>query len=165
MWEAIEASREHLKPSMPWAHGSSTIADAELVARRADARWRLREDLTVGVWDKATGRYLGGSGLHRIEWTTRRFEIGYWIRVEETGKGLMTEAVRLLCGMAFGPLNARRVIIRCAVDNHKSAAIPIRVGFVEEGVLKNDATYPDGRPQDIRLFAMTPDLWAKLTSA
>ncbi|WP_084178970.1 GNAT family N-acetyltransferase [Fimbriimonas ginsengisoli] len=163
--EAVSLSREHLKPWMPWADAHTTVDESEALVRRFDARWRLREDLGVGIWDIETGRYLGGSGLHRIDWDVRRFEIGYWIRADAAGKGYVTEAAGLLCQLAFGPLEANRVLIRCATENRRSAAIPIRLGFLYEGTHRNEGRRTDGLLFDMEVYGMTADRWRQLATA
>ena len=62
--------------------------------------------------DGSEGELVGGTGLHRIDWSLRRFEIGYWRRTGCGGRGLVTEAVRALARLAFDHLDARRVEIR-----------------------------------------------------
>lgn len=162
LWEAIEESREHLRPWMPWVGEHKSPDDSEAYARRAQARWMLRDDLPVGFWERVTGRYLGGSGLHRIDWDVPSFEIGYWIRASAEGKGFVTEAVRLLCGLAFETLGANRVFIRCDSRNGRSAAVPRRLGFVHEATLRNDARSLSGDLRDTFSFSMTPEDYATL---
>lgn len=161
VFEAIDESREHLAPWMPWVKEHKTPDDSEAFARRANARWLLREDLGVGLWERDAGRYLGGSGLHRIQWDVPSFEIGYWIRASAEGKGYMTEAVRLLCRLAFETLDANRVFIRCDSRNTRSAAIPRRLGFQHECTARNDARSLSGELRDTFTFAMTPEDYAR----
>lgn len=161
LWEAVDESREHLRPWMPWVDKHQTVSDSEEVARRLHAQWILREDLTVGLWERDGTRLLGGSGLHRIHWDVPSFEIGYWIRPTAEGQGYVTEAVRLLCGLAFDTLGAQRVFIRCAAENDRSAAVARRLGFRQEGHLRNEGRRPDGRLYDMLVFALTPEDWAR----
>jgi len=165
LFEAVNASLDHLKEWMPWSSKHTDPSASELVVRRAMANWQLREDLTLSFWERETGRFLGGTGLHRIDWAVRRFEIGYWIRADAEGKGLVTETVRLVAGLAFGPLKANRVIIRCATTNHRSSAIPRRLGFRHEGVLFNDGIRDDGSLYDIDLFSMVPEQWLAMAES
>lgn len=165
MFQAIDSSRAFLRPWLPWVDAYVSEEDGEASARRCDARWRLREDLTAGIWDRFSGRYLGGCGLHRIDWDARRFEIGYWIRQDAEGKGYITEAARLLCEMAFGLLAANRVHIRCASLNVRSAAVPRRLGFVHEGTLENEGVNIDGQLYDMLVFGMTADRWHALSNS
>ena len=159
MFEAVDESREHIVPWLPWGDGHQSIEDSERHVRTFRARWELREDLPVGIFDRATGRFLGGSGLHRINWTVPSFEIGYWIRKSAEGNGYVTDAVRLLCKMAFEHLGAARVFIRCAAANERSAAVARRAGFLYEGRLRNDIRDSQGQLHDSLIFSMVPEEW------
>jgi RimJ/RimL family protein N-acetyltransferase len=165
LWEAVEESREHLLPWLPWGDTHRSPADSEAFARKNHARWITREDLPVAIWERATGTFLGGSGLHRIEWDVPSFEIGYWLRRSAVGHGYMTDAVRLLCQLAFETLNANRVFIRVAVGNHRSAAIPPRLGFVCEGTFRNSKRNTRGELCDMLVFAMTPEDYDRMREA
>jgi ribosomal-protein-serine acetyltransferase len=156
IWEATDESREHLKPWMPWIEGTKTPADSEQYARRSAASWITRDDLPLTIWERATDRYLGGTGFHRIHWEVPSFEIGYWIRKSAEGQGYITETVRLLCRFAFEPLEANRVEIRCDSRNERSAAVPRRLGFHHEATLRNDSRSISGELRDTFVFAMLP---------
>src|ERR1700692_1788981 len=143
--EAVAESRDHIRPWLPFADAHQTVEESRDWIIHTLAQWLLREDLTMGMWEVATNRYLGGTGLHPHNWDTGYFEVGYWIRASAEGHGYITEAVRLLASYAFDTLKANRLEIRCDELNVRSAAIPQRLGFVREGCLRNDATAPDGR--------------------
>ena len=160
VFEAVEESRAEISPWLPWVEKTLTVSDSEETARRFAARWLLREDLMVGIWDKSTGRYLGGSGLHRIKWAVPSFEIGYWLRTSAWGQGYVTEAVQVLCRFAFETLGANRVEILCDAKNTRSAAAPIRLGFVQEALLRNDVRDGAGELRDTLIFALTPGDYA-----
>ena len=160
IFEAVDESREQIGPWLPWVEKTRSVEDQEQAARRGAARWLLREDLMVGLWDRETGRYLGGSGLHRMDWTVPSFEIGYWLRVSAWGQGYITEAVQVLCRFAFETLDANRVEIRCDAKNTRSSAVPKRLGFVQEALLRNDVRDGAGNLRDTRVYALTPDDYA-----
>ena len=161
IFDAIYESRDHLYSWLPFATPDYNLQEAQAFARRAQARWILREDMPVGIWRREDGRYLGGTGLHRIDWTVPHFELGYWLRRSEEGKGYMTEAVTLLCRMCFETLSANRVEIRCDAQNARSAAVPRRLGFVHEATLRNDTRDHTGKLRDTFIFGMTPDDYAR----
>lgn len=125
------------------------------------AQWLTREALMVGIWDRATGRYLGGSGLHRIDWAVPAFEIGYWLRTSAWGQGYVSETVRVLCRFAFETLHANRVEIRCDGGNERSLAVPRRLGFAQEATLRNETRDSSDNLRDTVIFAMTPADYAQ----
>lgn len=157
MQEAIDESRAEIEVWMDWPPMMRTQDDAVDYCIRMAAEWLRRDSLNVGVFETATGRYLGGTGFHTISWRIRTFEIGYWLRTSAAGQGYMTEAVRLLIGLAFDRLDARRVSILCDTRNTKSRAIPERLGFVLEGTHRKDSLTPSGEPRDTLVFALTDD--------
>jgi RimJ/RimL family protein N-acetyltransferase len=122
----------------------------------------MREELTVGIFDRANGRLLGGSGLTRIDWNIRRFEIGYWLRESEVGQGYVTEAVQVLTRFAFEQLQANRVQIRMNPRNARSRAVPERLGFIYEGCLRNEFPDAQGNASDTDVFALLPDDYQRL---
>lgn len=161
---AICESIKELRPWMPWAQTEPTIEESEAVCRRAQARFLLREDLTLHLWLKdgtpfglSQGTFVGGSGLHRMNWNVPKFEIGYWLRTSFYGRGLMTEAVIGIKDFAFRELSARRVEIRCDARNEKSSAVARRAGFELEGCLRHDARDHNGALRDTFIFSLVRD--------
>lgn len=162
VWEAVEESRERLAPWLPWVGTLRSLDDERAVIARMRARWTLREDLAVGIFDRANGRFLGGSGLHRIDWDLRIFEIGYWIRATAEGQGYITETVQLLARLAFDRLEASRVEIYVDPRNVRSVRVPERLGFVLEGTLRRFKADVHGRPADRQVFALIREDYARL---
>ncbi|MCM2533141.1 GNAT family N-acetyltransferase [Neobacillus pocheonensis] len=148
VYEAIHASLKELKPWMPWAHKEQSEEEIEANIREAHAKFLTREDLRLHIFNKDTGEFIASSGLHRINWNIPKFEIGYWIDTRYSGKGYMTEAVTGITDFAFTDLKARRLEIRCDYKNSKSRAIPEKLGYSLEGILKNEGISADGK--DIR---------------
>ena len=91
--------------------------------------------------------------MHRIDWTLRKFEIGYWRRTGCEGRGFVTEAVRAMARLAFDTLNARRVEIRMDDNNVSSWRVAERAGFTLEALLRFDSATPSGEPRSTRIYA------------
>jgi RimJ/RimL family protein N-acetyltransferase len=155
--EAVVQTLAELKPWMPWAQTAPSLEESELHCRRAAARFASREDLQWLIFERlpsgAEGRLLGGTGLHRMDWSVPRFEIGYWRRSGEGGRGLITEAVRALSRSAFDTLRAQRVEVRMSSDNLRSRAVAERCAFTFEGVLRRDSRDVNGEPRDTAVYA------------
>jgi len=161
---ANDESREHLRQWEPEQSAAfHTLDETRDWILRASADWLLRKRFSMGMWHIETQRYLGGLGLHPRQpdgWSIPAFSIGYWVRVSEQGHGYVTEAVRLLTAYAFDALHAQRVEITCDARNVRSMGVAERVGFVQEGRLRNVWRYADGRLADEVVYALTPtDTW------
>ncbi len=153
LFEAVGESREHLRPWLPFADAHQSVEESRDWIIHQMAKWLLRENLSMILCDKESNRFLGGIGLHPHNWEIGIFEIGYWLRASAAGHGYMTEAAKLLTDYAFTHLAANRVQIRCDERNIRSAAIPRRLGFVQEARLRNDHPAPDGSLRTTLLFA------------
>jgi RimJ/RimL family protein N-acetyltransferase len=156
VYDAIMASINELKHWMPFAQKEQSEQDVELNIRSSYISFLKREDLRLLVFLKETGEFVASSGLHRINWSIPKFEIGYWIDSRFSGKGYMTEAVKGISDFAFQELNAQRLEIRCDASNYKSRAIPERLGFSLEGILKNhDLSADTNELRDTCIYAKT----------
>ncbi len=150
--EAIVESQEALKKWLPFAVNLPSVEESEENVRRAHAKFLLREDLRLHMFLKSSGRFVGSTGLHRMNWAVGRFEIGYWIRTSESGQGLMTEAVHGIVQWASDHLSARRIEIRCDARNLRSGQVAERAGFYLEAVLRQSVPDVEGLPADNSVY-------------
>jgi len=151
---AIEESFEQLHRWMPWAQTLQPLETTELVMRRGAAEFLARTNLPIVIFRKEDGAFVGGSGLHRIDWSVPKFEIGYWCRTSFQKRGYVTESTRGLARMAFDVLGAKRVEIHCDPKNVGSRRVAEKAGFLLEGIKRNDARSPDGSLRDTCVFAL-----------
>jgi RimJ/RimL family protein N-acetyltransferase len=94
------------------------------------------EALLYAIDDAASGQLLGAVDLLLNPRDPGIGEIAYMLGAHARGRGVMTAAVRLLCAHVFDNLGVRRVELLHHPDNHASAAVAVRAGFVREGVLR-----------------------------
>jgi RimJ/RimL family protein N-acetyltransferase len=120
---AILESIEHLRPWMPW------IA-AEPLTLEERVEWLRGVHDAEGIFVGDT--CVGGTGLHdRIGPTGR--EIGYWVRVGWTGRGIATEAARQLTARAFTIRGIDHVEIHHDKANVASGRVPAKLGYTQIG--------------------------------
>jgi ribosomal-protein-serine acetyltransferase len=153
----IRANFDHLAPWMPWARPDYSREDALDFIRRAAAQ--LADDNGLQTVIVERGRIVGTAGFHGVSWERRATSIGYWLAADRQGRGIMTETVRVLVDHAFGPWQLNRVEIRAAVENERSRAIPKRLGFSEEGTLRQ-VEFVRGRFLDHVVYSMLAADWA-----
>lgn len=151
--EAVIESIEELRLWLPFAQSIPTLDESEIVIREARLRYLDRSDLRLLIFHRETGKLIGSSGLHRIDWAARKFEIGYWLHSAYTNQGYMTEAVHAITHFAIQELEANRIEIRCDRNNERSAAVARRAGFTLEGILRNETTDRNGQLRDTMVFA------------
>ena len=154
---SITRSLEHLRAWLPWAWSEPITVDAKIKQIRGfRARFDLDEDYVYGIFDRATGEVVGGTGLHTRQ-GPGTLEIGYWIDRGHEGRGLVTESVAAQVKTSFELHGVRRVEIRCDPRNARSLAIPARLGFTHEGTLRQHLETRDGAPRDSMVWAITKD--------
>lgn len=137
--QAIEASRAHLRPWMPWADQSR--ADTLTFLERAADDWATGRSFGYVIVDADDGSVLGGTGLHDRSGPDA-LEIGYWRRADAGGRGLVTAAGRALTDAALALPMIKQVEIHCDEANTASAAIPRRLGYELDRIETKPITAP-----------------------
>lgn len=166
LFAVIRASAAHIARWLPWPQEHRTADDTLAFIRRTHARWIAREGLDgLGIFRRADGAILGGTGMHVHNWHIPAFEIGYWLAAGAEGHGYITESVRLLTTFAFERLGAQRLVIRCDAENRRSAAVATRNGFVCEGRLRRDSFATDGTLRDTLIYAMISEDFERARSS
>jgi RimJ/RimL family protein N-acetyltransferase len=152
--ETLDDLRE-FPASLLWALEPQPVERAEEFCRRGAANWIVRADFPMLLFRRDTDEHVGNCGLHRFNWTTRVFEIGWWCRKRCQGQGLLTEAAAALTAFAFQHLGARRVWCCCDAENERSWRVAERLGFRYEGTHRSERCDPNGTRRDMRVYATT----------
>ncbi|WP_035299487.1 GNAT family N-acetyltransferase [Brevibacillus thermoruber] len=163
MFWLTDVNRPYLRQWLPWLDMVREVKDtARFIALTIDQHHR-RQGTHYGIW--YNGRLAGTLGVHSIDWANRKTSIGYWLGAQFQGKGLMTQAVAAyLDHLVFGEWDLERVAIQAATGNHKSRAIPERLGFRLEGVLRSNEFLYD-HYVDHAVYGMLAAEWRSRTSA
>jgi ribosomal-protein-serine acetyltransferase len=126
---AVADSVEHLRPWMPWAADEPITVAARLeLFATWDRQWDAAESAVYGMF--VGNEVIGGTGLHRRrEGRPDVIEIGYWVHVDHTRRGIATEAAAALTDAAFGLAGTTAVEILHLPDNIASRGVPARLGY------------------------------------
>lgn len=125
--EAVASSLEHLRPFMPWTSQEPLGPGprAEMIRERL-AEWAQGGDAFYGIWEQ--GRAVGAIGAHHRV-SPDGLEIGYWIRPDVEGRGVVSAAVRALTAALLELPGITHVEIRMDEANLRSVAVPQRCGY------------------------------------
>jgi ribosomal-protein-serine acetyltransferase len=134
LYQLTDTNRAYLRQWLPWVDETNSVDDTRRFIRIATQQFASNQGYECGLWWH--GELVGTIGNHRIDWRNGATSIGYWIGEGYQGHGLMTRACRALVAHAFDTLRLQRVEIRVATGNRRSRAIPERLGFREEGILR-----------------------------
>ena len=136
IFASIDTQRRHLGRWLPFVAG--------MLADTANPVFTLRSG----------NAFAGLIGFKSADAARRSVEIGYWLREEQQGKGIMAAAVRTLCDLAFGEMGMRRVEIRCGTGNLPSNRIPQRLGFLRSHVEAQGEQLSDGEWIDLNVYVL-----------
>ena len=155
--EALSAGVEHLKPWLPFADFEpKPLAAREEMLTAWYQKFLDGQDFFYGIFNPQETRCLGSSGMHTRLGPSMR-EIGYWLRADTVGKGLVTEAAAAYTRTAFEIDQAEKVEIHVAVGNDRSAAVAYRLGYTLEGILRRRVDLCGGQKGDARIYGMLAD--------
>ena len=102
------------------------------------------DDRAVG----SIGAFHQGN-IHR--WTA---ELGYYLAEEYWGNGIMTDAIRQLCGLIFETTDIHRIYAEPFSYNAGSRRALEKAGFICEGTMKSNAV-KNGKVVDMTLYSLT----------
>lgn len=148
---------DYLAEWLPWVPHMQAVTDFENYIERSLQRFadKLEAPFTLMV----NGEVAGRIGINYID-QNKMAAIGYWIGAPFQGKGVITKACKALVDYGFKYLGLNRLELKCGVENHKSKAIPERLGFTQEGILRQ-AELINGRYIDLYLYSLLKKEWLK----
>jgi len=130
-----DMNRDHLRLWLPWVDDIRSENDTQAFIQTT--RRQLLKNNGFQTVIRYRGNLVGAVGHHGINWNNRSTSLGYWLAADAQGRGIMTESCRAYLKHAFNDLAIHRVEIRCAVENMRSRAIPERLGFKSEGLVRD----------------------------
>lgn len=80
-------------------------------------------------------------------------ELGYWLRKEFQGKGIMTRSLQAIIQQAYDKKRINRLVIKCATENFSSQRIPEKLGFTYEGTERDGEKSADGYFVDLKVYS------------
>lgn len=152
--EAIDGSLDHLVPWLPWARDEPQSIDTKLeLLRQFRGRFDLGKDFTYGIFAPDEAEVIGACASHPRVGPEAR-ELGYWIARKHTGCGLATEAAAALVRVGFELEKLERIEIHSDPENVRSLAIAKKLGFQEDGTLRQRLRRSDGTLGPRCIFSM-----------
>ena len=152
----IDSNRQYLREWLPWVDHMRTAADFKNYIQRTQQQ--AKDETDYGFVVKFNGKIAGRIGLHYIDRQNKTGALGYWLGESFAGNGIITKACAVLINFAFDKLQLNRVEIKCATGNTKSKAIAERLGFKQEGILKQ-AEFVNTHFIDLYLYSMLKTDW------
>lgn len=156
LFAAIDNNREHLAEFLPWVGAMQTLENAKAYLYRCEQLYQQKADVSFVIFVNET--LVGRIGLHHLDNPNKTGAIGYWLSKDAEGQGIITNASKALINYGFKELELERIEIKAAIENLKSQAIPTKLGFKKEGILRH-AELVNNRFVDLVLSSMLANEW------
>jgi ribosomal-protein-serine acetyltransferase len=152
----VDSNRRYLRQWLPWIDGIQSPGQFFSVIQMWQKNYQEGSSRHFGI--RYRGTLAGSVSLHGIDWNNSQASIGYYLSEKLQGRGITIRTVKAVINHAFHDLGLNRIEIRCGKNNHKSKAIPKKLGFYEEGVIR-DGEFLNGTFHDLIVYGLLLREW------
>ena len=146
-----------------WNLKVTVVPNADSIDRYIDAALRLQADRTAQPYTIAlahSNKVIGSTRFWNMDVANRSLEIGHtWISQSWQRTFVNTECKYLLLRFAFEELKCIRVQFTTDELNVRSRAAVLRLGAVEEGIIRHERIMRDGRKRNSMRYSIIDDEW------
>jgi len=158
LFAIADRNRERLRRWLPWVDPTRSAEEVRLFILRVQEQYHSNLGPQAGIW--VNGSLCGTLGCHPIDWPNRNCSLGYWIDAAQEGKGVITRCCAAMLDYIFDELGLHRAEIRCGTGNARSCAVPERLGFAREGVVRQ-AEWVNDRWVDLVVWGLLEEEWRR----
>jgi len=144
----------------PW----QAMADAEAWFARISKLQASGSALEFVITARETGSVIGRCGLFDFEEVNAHAALGYILGRAHWGQGYMREALTVLIHSVFSEMGLRRLEANVEAQNTASAALLQRLGFTQEGVLR-ERWISKGETMDAEVYGLLRHEWSHFSGA
>lgn len=130
----MDVNREHLRRWHPWVDDTHSAEDVEKMISAWQQQHADQRGFCASIW--FDGQLCGMIRHLNVDWPNRWTALSYWLDADHQGQGIMTICCRALIAHGFKAWKLNRITIECATGNTRSRAIPERLGFKLEGIVR-----------------------------
>jgi len=140
--------QDNLRDGLPYPYTEQDGTDYISAMLSADENETFAFAITVNE------KVVGSIGIFRQGNIHRQTaELGYYIAEEYWGKGIMTEAVKQICGYVFDKSDIIRIYAEPFAYNAASCRVLEKAGFQYEGTLRSNAV-KNGEVIDMKMYSL-----------
>jgi ribosomal-protein-serine acetyltransferase len=158
LFKIVDKNRVFLRKWLPWVDRKKTVEEFQSSIEKWGNKYIANTAINAGIFFK--GELVGMVAFPEIDWKGKKTSYGYWLSPDFEGKGIVVRCVKELTNYAFKTLNLNRVEISCAEDNLRSRALPEKLGFIKEGILR-DNYYLNGYLHNLIVYSLLKSDWEK----
>ena len=152
MFDILNSDRPNFEQWLGWVNGVKSAEDFYDIMKLSEAEGARM------YFIMKDGDILGSVGFNKSYDLAKQLHVGYLLRKDATGQGLVHRAMKLLERVAFE--NGWEIIrIGCDILNEPSKRVAEKLGYVFEGTLRHEEPYPDGRRYDNSFYSKLKSEW------
>ncbi|WP_207515456.1 GNAT family N-acetyltransferase [Longitalea luteola] len=159
--QLVKDNRQYLREWLPWVDHLRTVEDFRKYINSSKQRYAGNVEMGFVILQKHV--MIGRIGLYNIDHNNKNASIGYWLAQDFTGKGIITRCCKVIIDEGFARLKLNRIEIRAATANVKSQAIPERLGFKREGIIRQ-GEFVNNQFVDLYVYSMLKEEWERLSN-
>jgi RimJ/RimL family protein N-acetyltransferase len=156
MHAAIVESSPALSTTMLWWHEGFSLNETRDWAETCQSLWDQGQHYEFAILSGPAEGYLGSCAMSGLNKQQSKANLSYWVRTSQTGKGIASQASRLVAQWAFRSLGVQRIEIVVVSTNLPSRGVALKAGATQEGILRNGLWW-NGRPYDAVVFSFIPE--------
>ncbi len=157
LFQLVNKNRNYLRKWLPWVDQITSPYQYQTIIPIWHQLFTEQTELNAGIF--FNGKLVGMVTLQQIDWASRKASIGYFLAEDAQGHGIMTKCVVATLNYAFYYLKLNRIEIQCGVKNGKSQAIPEKLSFKKEGIIR-DGEFLYDHFHDLYSYSMLAREWA-----
>lgn len=156
LFDVVNNNREHLSEFLPWVDNMQTVENFRQYLKNCERLYLEKKEVSFIIL--LNENPVGRIGLHHLNLQNKIGSIGYWLDKKVEGKGIITRSCIKLIDFGFQNLNLNRIEIKASVKNFKSQAIPNRLNFKKEGILRQ-AELVNNEFIDLFIYSLLKNEW------
>lgn len=157
LYRLIDKNRVQIGEWLMWVDKTKSVEDVEKMIAEYNGRREKGEGINFGIWYQA--KLIGYVSFAYIDKDRRKGRLAYWLDSDYQGNGIITKSCKRLVAYGFNDLNLQRIEINCAEGNNKSRGIPERLGFTEEGIIRDSELKRGGKPVNNHSYGLLKQDW------
>jgi ribosomal-protein-serine acetyltransferase len=126
----VQNNREYLGQWLFWVKKLNSIEDESRFIENALLKWDLGQCFVFTI--SFNGAIVGTISASDVQLTDKPCELGYWVDQNNQGKGIVSTAITLL-EKEMEKFGRRNFILRVDRDNHRSASLANKLGYITDG--------------------------------
>jgi ribosomal-protein-serine acetyltransferase len=155
LYVAIRESMAEVSRWLPWCHAAISMEEVAAFVEFSRAGWADKSQYQFVICDALSGMPIGGISLNHLARPNRLANMGYWVRTSATGRGVASQAVKLVAAFGFQELGLTRIEIAAIPENVASCSVARSVGAKLEGLARNRLVM-HGKAYDANLYSLIP---------